>query len=37
MHIQEINIKKRVNSYYFDNLFKAKKLENNNILIDEKN
>ena len=37
MHIQEINIKNRVYNYYFVNLVKAKKLENKNISIDEKN
>ena len=37
MHSKEINIKNRVNNYYFDKLVKAKKLEIKIILIDEKN
>ena len=37
MHIQEININNRVYNYYFDNLVKAKMLETENILINEKN
>ena len=36
MHFKEINIKNRVYNYYFDNLFKAKKLETKNILNDKK-
>ena len=37
MHIKEINIKVRVDRYYFDNLMKVKKLETKNVLIDKKN
>ena len=37
MHSKEINIKNRVNNYYFDKLVKAKKLEIKIILIDKKN
>ena len=39
MHIQEINIKNRVCTYYWtlDDLAKGKKTEIKNILIDEKN
>ena len=36
MHANKINIKNRVYNYYFNNLVKAKKLETQNILIDEK-
>ena len=36
MQIKEINIKRGVHKYYFDNLIKAKNLESKNILIDEK-
>ena len=36
MSIKEINIKNRVYNYHFDNLFKAKKIETENILISEK-
>ena len=35
MHIKEINIKHRV--YFFDNLIKAKNIESENIIINEKN
>ena len=35
MHIKEINIKHRV--YFFDNLIKAKNIETENIIINEKN
>ena len=36
MHIKEINIKSRVNNYYFHNLVKVKKLETKNISINYK-
>ena len=36
MHIKEISIKNRVYNYYFDYLIKAKELETENILIDER-
>ena len=35
-HISEINVKNITYKCYFDNLVKAKKLENENILIHEK-
>ena len=37
MHIKDINIKNRGYNYYFNNLIKAKKLENKNTLINKKN
>ena len=37
IHIKEINIKNQLYNYYFDNLIKAKKIENKITLIDEKN
>ena len=37
MHIKEIIIKNEVYIYNFDNLFKAKKLENKCISVNEKN
>ena len=37
MHFKEININSRVDSYHFDNLINAEKLETKHILIDEKN
>ena len=37
MYVKEINIKIRVDNYYFDKLIKARKLETKNILIYEKN
>ena len=36
-HIKENNIENRVYKYYFNNLIKTKKLETENISIDEKN
>ena len=36
MYVQEINLKNSVYIYLFDYLFKAKKLETKNMLIDEK-
>ena len=36
MHIQEINIKNRVYNYYFNNLFKGKKIDTKGVLINEK-
>ena len=36
-NFKEIDIKNRVDNYYFDYLIKAEKLEIKNILIDEKN
>ena len=36
-HIKESNIENRVYKYYFNNLIKTKKLETENISIDEKN
>ena len=36
MHTNEINVKNRVQNYYFDNLDKVKKFETENILINEK-
>ena len=37
IHAKKINIKNRVYNYYFDNLIKAKKIETENNLMDEKN
>ena len=37
MHVNEINIKNRIYNCYCDNLIKARKLETEKILIDEKN
>ena len=37
MHIQEINIKNRINNHHFYNLVKTKTLETRNILVVEKN
>ena len=36
MHIKEISIENRVYNYYFDYLIKAKELETESILIDER-
>ena len=36
MHIKEISIENRVYNYYFDHLIKAKELETESILIDER-
>ena len=36
MYIKEISIKNRVHNYYFDYLIKAKELETESILIDER-
>ena len=37
IHVKEINLKNRIYNYYLTNFIKAKKLEAENVLIDEKN
>ena len=36
IHAEEINMKNRMNNYYFYNLVKAKKLKTKTVKIDEK-